>query len=131
MADFRKRMNTNPRRGPYHHRAPSRIVWKTIRGMVPHKTTRGARALDRLKVRHSWSGVLAAIFFVHTSFHFGGVVLAFVMFFALVVLRWQAVQDGGISLLLFTPYSINSCNRIRPLSLSFHTFSCLSSASFS
>eukprot|EP01015_Nassula_variabilis_P004343 TRINITY_DN1301_c0_g2_i2.p3 TRINITY_DN1301_c0_g2~~TRINITY_DN1301_c0_g2_i2.p3 ORF type:complete len:199 (+),score=51.88 TRINITY_DN1301_c0_g2_i2:145-741(+) len=49
--DFlRKRMNTNPRRGPYHYRAPSRVVWRTIRGMVPHKTERGAQALARLKV---------------------------------------------------------------------------------
>ena len=38
-------MNTNPRRGPYHYRAPSRIVWRTIRGMVPHKTPKGAHAL--------------------------------------------------------------------------------------
>ncbi len=29
---LRKRMNTNPRRGPYHYRAPSRILWRTIRG---------------------------------------------------------------------------------------------------
>mmetsp|Transcript_21839 Transcript_21839/g.37474 ORF Transcript_21839/g.37474 Transcript_21839/m.37474 type:complete len:202 (-) Transcript_21839:383-988(-) len=50
MAFLRKRMNTNPRRGPYHYRAPSRILWRTIRGMVPHKTPRGAAALERLKV---------------------------------------------------------------------------------
>merc|ERR1711998_452943 len=25
------------------------IIWRTIRGMVPHKTTRGALAMDRLK----------------------------------------------------------------------------------
>ena len=29
---LRKRMNTNPSRGPYHYRAPSRILWRTIRG---------------------------------------------------------------------------------------------------
>ncbi|EEA05021.1 60S ribosomal protein L13a, putative [Cryptosporidium muris RN66] len=47
--DFlRKRMNTNPRRGPFHHRSPSRILFRTVRGMIPHKTARGAAALARL-----------------------------------------------------------------------------------
>jgi large subunit ribosomal protein L13Ae len=45
----RKKMNSNPRRGPYHHRSPAKILWRCIRGMVPHKTPRGAAALDRLK----------------------------------------------------------------------------------
>ena len=44
----RKRMNTNPSRGPYHFRSPARIFWRTLRGMVPHKTVRGANALARL-----------------------------------------------------------------------------------
>ena len=49
--DFiRKRTNTNPLNGPFHHRAPARILWRMIRGMVPHKTPRGALALERLKV---------------------------------------------------------------------------------
>lgn len=47
---LRKRMNTNPKRGPIHFRAPSRIFWRTVRGMIPHKTPRGAAALARLKV---------------------------------------------------------------------------------
>ena len=42
-------MNTNPTRGPFHFRAPARILWRTLRGMIPHKTDRGAKALDRLK----------------------------------------------------------------------------------
>jgi len=46
---IQKRCNTNPRRGPYHFRAPSRILWRTIRGMIPHKTKRGQVALERLK----------------------------------------------------------------------------------
>ena len=29
---LRKRMNTNPKRGPYHFRAPSKIFWKAVRG---------------------------------------------------------------------------------------------------
>merc|ERR1719145_569057 len=45
----RKKTNSNPRRGPYHERAPSKIFWRTVRGMVPHKTARGAAAMDRLK----------------------------------------------------------------------------------
>jgi len=49
--DFlRKRMNTNPVRGPYHFRAPSKIFWRTVRGMLPHKLNRGKEALERLKV---------------------------------------------------------------------------------
>eukprot|EP00112_Aurelia_sp_Birch-Aquarium-sp1_P004492 Seg1509.15 transcript_id=Seg1509.15/GoldUCD/mRNA.D3Y31 product="60S ribosomal protein L13a" pseudo=true protein_id=Seg1509.15/GoldUCD/D3Y31 len=47
---LRKRMNTKPSRGPYHFRAPSRILFKTVRGMIPHKTKRGMEALNRLKV---------------------------------------------------------------------------------
>merc|ERR1712137_877563 len=46
---LRKRHNTNPVKGPYHFRAPSRILSRTIRGMVPQKTKRGQAALDRLK----------------------------------------------------------------------------------
>merc|ERR1719321_1447102 len=42
-------MNTNPKHGPLHYRSPSKILWRTVRGMVPHKTARGAAALDRLK----------------------------------------------------------------------------------
>jgi large subunit ribosomal protein L13Ae len=44
------RGNTKPSRGPNHYRAPSRILWRTIRGMIPHKGERGKAALDRLKV---------------------------------------------------------------------------------
>lgn len=47
---MRKRSVTNPRRGAVKFRAPSRILWRTIRGMIPHKTARGAAALERLKV---------------------------------------------------------------------------------
>merc|ERR1711971_1545030 len=49
-AEFkRKTMNSNPRRGTKHARAPSKILVRCIRGMVPHKTARGHAALDRLK----------------------------------------------------------------------------------
>merc|ERR1712137_1491900 len=45
-----KRINTNPRRGFKHFTAPSRMFWKTLRGMLPHKSPRGAAALGRLRV---------------------------------------------------------------------------------
>merc|ERR1719472_512597 len=49
-ADFkRKRLATKHSKGHKHWRCPSKILWRTIRGMVPHKTTRGALAMDRLK----------------------------------------------------------------------------------
>ncbi|KAL1974036.1 hypothetical protein VTN31DRAFT_5596 [Thermomyces dupontii] len=50
-AYLRKATRFNPRRGgPFHFRAPSRIFYKAVRGMIPHKTARGAAALERLKV---------------------------------------------------------------------------------
>ena len=47
---MRKKMVHNPRRGFVHYRAPSRVFWRTIRGMLPHKTPRGAAALGKLKI---------------------------------------------------------------------------------
>lgn len=45
-----KQRNPNPRRGgAFHFRAPSRMFWKAVRGMVPRKTARGEAALGRLK----------------------------------------------------------------------------------
>ncbi|CAH1183483.1 unnamed protein product [Phaedon cochleariae] len=49
LSFLRKRCNVNPARGPFHFRAPSRIFWKTVRGMLPHKSERGKQALRRLK----------------------------------------------------------------------------------
>jgi large subunit ribosomal protein L13Ae len=49
MDFLRKRMSTNPKKGPIHQKAPSRIVWRVIRGMIPHKTPKGAAAMGRLK----------------------------------------------------------------------------------
>ncbi|KAK5784111.1 60S ribosomal L13a-4 -like protein [Gossypium arboreum] len=54
MRFLRKRMNTKPSHGPIHFRAPAKIFWRTVRGMIPHKTKRGAAALARLK---SYEGV--------------------------------------------------------------------------
>lgn len=44
-----KKTNTNPKAGPFHFRGPARMLHKAIRGMIPHKTPRGAAAMERLK----------------------------------------------------------------------------------
>jgi len=50
-AYLRKQTRYNPTRGgPFHFRAPAKIFYKTVRGMIPHKTARGAAAMERLKV---------------------------------------------------------------------------------
>eukprot|EP01139_Manchomonas_bermudensis_P009628 Amastigsp_a339381_5272.p2 type:complete len:200 gc:universal Amastigsp_a339381_5272:40-639(+) len=50
LAFLRKRMATNPVRGHIHYRSPAKIFWRCVRGMMPHKTQRGAEALKRIKV---------------------------------------------------------------------------------
>lgn len=45
----RLRMNTKPSHGPFHYAAPARMLWRTVRGMLPYKTTRGACAFERFK----------------------------------------------------------------------------------
>jgi len=47
---LRKACRYNKTRGPFHFRAPSRIFYKAVRGMISHKTPRGKAALERLKV---------------------------------------------------------------------------------
>lgn len=47
---LRKGTRFNKLRGPFHFRAPSRIFYKAVRGMIQHKTARGKAALERLKV---------------------------------------------------------------------------------
>jgi large subunit ribosomal protein L13Ae len=44
-----KSTNTNPAHGPFHMRGPARIFYRTIRGMIPHKSHRGKLAMKRLK----------------------------------------------------------------------------------
>lgn len=46
---LQKRTNTNPKWGPFHHRAPRMILTKTVRGMLPRKTKRGEEAMARFK----------------------------------------------------------------------------------
>ena len=47
---LKKHKCSNHRRGAFHFRTPARMFWRTVRGMLPHKMSRGSAALDRLKV---------------------------------------------------------------------------------
>lgn len=50
QAFMRKQTRYNATRGgPWHYRSPAKMFWRTVRGMIPHKTERGAKALERLK----------------------------------------------------------------------------------
>eukprot|EP00158_Paraphelidium_tribonemae_P000641 Partr_v1_DN23042_c0_g1_i1_m26896 putative 60s ribosomal protein len=49
-AYLNKRCIVNPRHGAFHFRAPSRMFYRIVRGMTPHKLPRGAKALENLKV---------------------------------------------------------------------------------
>jgi large subunit ribosomal protein L13Ae len=49
-AYLKKATRFNKQRGAFHFRAPSRIFYKAVRGMIAHKTPRGQAALERLKV---------------------------------------------------------------------------------
>merc|ERR1712093_249350 len=44
-----KRMNTNPTKGPFHHKSPADMFLRVVRGMVPHKQYRGSAAFQRVK----------------------------------------------------------------------------------
>merc|ERR1712162_63813 len=44
-----KRMNTNPKKGPFHHRSPADMFIRVVRGMLPHKQYRGSAAFQRIK----------------------------------------------------------------------------------
>merc|ERR1712227_334624 len=44
-----KRMNTNPKKGPFHHRSPADMFVRVVRGMIPHKLYRGSAAFQRVK----------------------------------------------------------------------------------
>merc|ERR1712094_118097 len=44
-----KRMNTNPSKGPFHHRSPADMFMRVVRGMIPHKLYRRSAAFQRVK----------------------------------------------------------------------------------
>lgn len=45
-----KTVRSNPTRGPIHNRTPGRILYRIVRGMLPHRTVKGQEALKRLQV---------------------------------------------------------------------------------
>merc|ERR1712151_202897 len=49
LEKMNKRTNTNPKDGPFHHRAPSMMIKRMVRGMLPNKTGRGQAAHKRLQ----------------------------------------------------------------------------------
>ncbi|WEU39703.1 MAG: 50S ribosomal protein L13 [Candidatus Odinarchaeum yellowstonii] len=54
IAQYKAKTNirtaTAPWKGPFHYKRPDRILKRTVRGMLPFKTTRGREAYRRLKV---------------------------------------------------------------------------------
>merc|ERR1711896_113775 len=44
-----KRMNTNPMKGPFHHKSPADMLLRVIRGMLRHQWFRGSAAFQRIK----------------------------------------------------------------------------------
>nr|XP_027201360.1 60S ribosomal protein L13a-like [Dermatophagoides pteronyssinus] len=51
MEFLRKHCNSNPtKRSHIHYREPSKMFKRAVRGMLPHKTQRGAAALKRITV---------------------------------------------------------------------------------
>ena len=47
---FEKRTRGDRIKGPFYPRYPDMVIKRVVRGMVPHKKTRGVEALKRLKV---------------------------------------------------------------------------------
>ncbi|MHA2601091.1 MAG: 50S ribosomal protein L13 [Candidatus Thorarchaeota archaeon SMTZ1-83] len=47
---FNIRTSYNPRKGPFHHRRPDKMVRRIVRGMLPWPTPRGKAAYKRVKV---------------------------------------------------------------------------------
>merc|ERR1711977_577263 len=44
-----KRMNTNPVKGPFHHKCPADMFMRVVRGMLPHTFFKGSAAFQRIK----------------------------------------------------------------------------------
>merc|ERR1712053_61946 len=53
LEKMRKRTNTNPKDGPFHHRSPAAVLKRMIRGMLPNKTGRGQKCYANL---HTYDG---------------------------------------------------------------------------
>ena len=73
MSYLRKKMNTNPAKGPFHFRSPARMVWRTIRAMMQHKIARCQAALERLKVTVKFTSfLLCELDILHASLNVHG-----------------------------------------------------------
>jgi large subunit ribosomal protein L13 len=50
MEKYRERRRVGSDRGPYYPKRPDGIFKRAVRGMLPHKETRGREALERVRV---------------------------------------------------------------------------------
>jgi len=50
MEVYRKRVDVGSDRGPYYPKRPDRIFKRSIRGMLPYKTTNGREAFENVRV---------------------------------------------------------------------------------
>jgi large subunit ribosomal protein L13 len=50
METYRARAEVGSDRGPYYPKRPDRIFKRSVRGMVPYKTTRGREAFENVRV---------------------------------------------------------------------------------
>lgn len=51
LDEFRhRRERGSQRKGPFYPRRPDRILWRSIRGMIPYQQPRGREAMKRLRV---------------------------------------------------------------------------------
>jgi large subunit ribosomal protein L13 len=50
MEVYEKRRDIGSDRGPYYPKRPDRIFKRSVRGMVPYKTTRGREAFENVRV---------------------------------------------------------------------------------
>ena len=50
VGKYRKRTELGSDRGPYYPKRPDGIAKRAVRGMLPHTTTRGREALERVRV---------------------------------------------------------------------------------
>jgi large subunit ribosomal protein L13 len=50
METYTKRRELGSDRGPYYPKRPDRIFKRAVRGMLPHKTTRGRDAFESIRI---------------------------------------------------------------------------------
>jgi len=50
MSVYRKRSEVGSDRGPYYPKRPDRLFKRSVRGMLPYKTTRGREAFENVRI---------------------------------------------------------------------------------